>query len=88
MTLLDQVAELLIVNPTCPNPLFPSYDHVLINGKLYTLKGEVVHPESTSIEPYYKFKVILSGILKKEKGHMPNPMCEINTIEITDIKFI
>lgn len=88
MKIVEQRATLMIINPKCPNPTFPCYNHVIMNGKTYTLKGSVNYPETKTLDPYFKIEILLSGILKKEKGHMPNPMHPMDTVEITEVKFL
>lgn len=89
MQAVNQEALLRILNPNSSTSVLPAYSHLLIENKVYALLDLDLTglPNYSSVEPYLEYRVRVSGTLLKKKGHMPNPLMEVDVIDIDSIEF-
>lgn len=90
---INTEATLFILNKKSKIRSYPSYDHVIVNGKKYTMTNleksiiyEIVEKYSNnSKDEYLVFEVQFKGEIIKTDGQMPNPMCVVEAIRIDEI---
>lgn len=93
MKFKNKTAILNIINKNaCPLVVrFPSYDHIILNNKIYPIKLEpnIILPNKIIIgSNYISFKIKFSGFLNEDIGFMPNPLWKQEFIHINKIKVI
>lgn len=88
MEIINKKALLKVLNKNCKNPKIPSYSHVVLDNKIYTLVNPPQINSEVQEKTYLEFEVIISGKVFQEKGHMPNPMIEVDVLKFYELNFI